>query len=62
MKLITPIIDNSVEFQTPTTLLRKAKTIEMPMETRLENLTLGETTQKNVAQLLVQALHIHDAK
>lgn len=65
LKTVTPVVEaGSVEYQTATTLTRKAKAIEMPMETRLENLSLGETpqTQRNVAQLLVQGLHNHDAK
>lgn len=62
LKIMTPVIDGTVEYQAPTTLSRKTKSIEMPMETRLENLSLGKTpdTTKNVAQLLVQGLHNHD--
>lgn len=68
LKTIAPIVNmNNVEFQSMDVVPRKGKnTIEMPMETRLENLTfdsLGQSSAvgRNVAQLLVQALHSHDA-
>lgn len=65
LKTITPIVDDSVAYQTPSTLARKSnKAIEMPMETRLENLAIEQSTTntKNVAQLLIQGLHNHDSK
>lgn len=67
LKHVTPIISNNdVEYQTGITPVRKHnKTIEIPMETRLENLSLakGETPQaQSKVQLLVQALHSKDAK
>lgn len=42
------------------------KTIEMPLQSRLEKLTFDSTKSsekqgQNIAQLLVQALHSHDA-
>lgn len=68
LKTIAPIIDlENVEFQTKEVVPRKGqKSLEIPMETRLENLTfdsLGQSSAvgRNVAQLLVQALHSHDA-
>lgn len=69
LKTITPIINMAdVEFQTKDAApARKGqKTIEIPMETRLENLTFDSTQSsdkqgRNIAQLLVQALHSHDA-
>lgn len=68
LKTIIPIIDmDNVEFQTKEVVPRKGqKSVEIPMETRLENLTfdsLGQSSAvgRNVAQLLVQALHSHDA-
>lgn len=68
LKTITPIVNlNDVEFQSKEVVPRKGqKNIEIPMETRLENLTfdsLGQSSAvgRNVAQLLVQALHSHDA-
>lgn len=68
LKTITPIINmDDVEFQTIDAVPRKGqKTIEMPLETRLENLTFDSTKSsekqgRNIAQLLVQALHSHDA-
>lgn len=67
LKTITPIVDESVvNYQTASMLARKSnKAIEMPMETRLENLALEQSTTgstKNVAQLLIQGLHNHDSK
>lgn len=68
LKTITPIINmDDVEFQTIDAVQHKGqKTIEMPLETRLENLTFDPTKNsdkqgRNIAQLLVQALHSHDA-
>lgn len=68
LKTIAPIVNlNDVEFQSKDVVPRKGqKNIEIPMETRLENLTfdaLGQSSAvgRNVAQLLVQALHSHDA-
>lgn len=67
LKTITPIINfENVEYQSKDAISRKGqKTIEIPMETRLENLTFdsiqsGEK-QRNITQLLIQALHSHDA-
>lgn len=59
LKTIAPIVDGNAEYQTASTVARRIKPIEMPMETRLENLTLDQSqkTTKNVAQLLVQGLH-----
>lgn len=68
LKTIAPIVNmDDVEFQSKEVVPRKGqKNIEIPMETRLENLTfdsLGQSSAvgRNVAQLLVQALHSHDA-
>lgn len=68
LKTIIPIINmDDVEFQSKDACPRKGqKTIEIPMETRLENLTFDSTQSsekqgRNIAQLLVQALHSHDA-
>lgn len=68
LKTIAPIINaDNVEFQSKDVVPRKGKNnVEIPMETRLENLTfdsLGQSSAvgRNVAQLLVQALHSHDA-
>lgn len=68
LKTIAPIVNmEDVEFQTKQVVPRKGqKNIEIPMETRLENLTfdsLGQSNAvgRNVAQLLVQALHSHDS-
>lgn len=63
LKTITPHIDASnVEYQTP--VVHRGKVIDIPMETRLHNLSLGtaaaSTNARNVAQLLVQALHSKD--
>lgn len=68
LKTIAPIVNmEDVEFQTKQVVPRKGqKNIEIPMETRLENLTFDSLGQskavgRNVAQLLVQALHSHDS-
>lgn len=68
LKTIAPIVNmENVEFQAKEVQPRKGqKNIEIPLETRLENLTfdsLGQSSAvgRNVAQLLVQALHSHDA-
>lgn len=68
LKTVVPIVNmDDVEFQTKEVVSRKGqKNIEIPMETRLENLTFDSLGQshavgRNVAQLLVQALHSHDA-
>lgn len=64
LKTVIPIVKaEDVEYQTVTSVSRKgAKTTEIPMETRLENLSLDKDGGKrNVAQLLIQALHSHDA-
>lgn len=66
LKTITPLIETEkVEYLTNAIVSRKGqKTIEIPMETRLENLTFGSAESKqarNIAQLLVQALHSHEA-
>lgn len=66
LKTIAPIVNlENVEFQSKEVVPRKGNK-EIPMETRLENLTfdaLGQSSAvgRNVAQLLVQALHSHDA-
>lgn len=67
LKTISPLIEtDKVEYQTNAIVSRKGqKTIEIPMETRLENLTFGSAADskqaRNIAQLLVQALHSHEA-
>lgn len=68
-----PLVDKNVEYQTPYTssTLKQSKrktgdiSAEVPMEQRLENLTLnqldsGVPKQDNLAQLLVQGLHSKD--
>ncbi|XP_056630319.1 WD repeat-containing protein 43 [Diorhabda sublineata] len=71
-KIITPVINDSVHYLTPatssvSTAKRKSDgTLEVPMEKRLENLTLGKAEGNkvpkadNVAQLLIQGLHSKD--
>lgn len=56
-------MNGTEEYQSPTMLSRKGKAIEMPMETRLENMSLetAPNTTKNMAQLLVQGLHNLDS-
>lgn len=64
LKTVTPIVDDSVDYQTPHILAKRTKAIEIPMETRLENLSLGSADKqlgKNMVQLLIQGLHNRDA-
>ncbi|XP_053683367.1 WD repeat-containing protein 43 [Sabethes cyaneus] len=71
LKSKTPTVDNATaEFLNPVNASRKSlKTLEIPMEARLENLTLaasdstakGKDGQKNMAHLLIQGLHSKDA-
>lgn len=68
LKNVTPTIDMAnVEFQSKDVVARKnKKSVEVPLETRLENLTFDSLAQdktkqgRNVAQLLIQALHSRD--
>lgn len=67
LKNVTPSVDLA-EFQSKDVVARKnKKSVEVPLETRLENLTFDSLTQdktkqgRNVAQLLIQALHSRDA-
>uniref|UniRef100_A0A8D8HWA7 WD repeat-containing protein 43 n=1 Tax=Culex pipiens TaxID=7175 RepID=A0A8D8HWA7_CULPI len=74
LKTRTPTVESaSVEFLNPVNAGKKAlKTVEIPMEDRLENLALtgdggdgGKTSgisQKNMAHLLLQGLHSKDAE
>lgn len=64
LKTISAHVDaDQVEYQT--TVVHRGKPSEIPMETRLQNLSLGSavgtTNARNVAQLLIQALHSKDA-
>ncbi|XP_055620595.1 WD repeat-containing protein 43 [Toxorhynchites rutilus septentrionalis] len=69
LKAKTPFVDNaSAEFLNPVNAGKKSlKTVEIPMEARLENLALSadgdtsRTSQKNMAHLLIQGLHSKDA-
>lgn len=66
LKNVTPIYNKrDVEYRSSTTILKKKQNdIQIPMETRLQNLNLsnGEMPQaKSKVQLLVQALHSKDA-
>lgn len=65
LKTVTPgVNEEGVEFVQPAmALTKRTKNVEIPMETRLENLSVtpGETPQMtNKAQLLIQALHSRD--
>lgn len=68
LKTLKPIIDNHlVEFQSLTNVQRRTKSIEIPLETRLENVSLntdGENVPqgKNMVHLLMQGLNSHDLK
>lgn len=66
LNVATPITENNVEYLnavSSTSLKKPVKTVEIPMETRLENLTVGDGIKpnaKNMAHLLVQGLHNKD--
>ncbi|XP_062558452.1 WD repeat-containing protein 43 [Armigeres subalbatus] len=72
LKMKTPSVDiSTAEFLNPVNASKKSlKTIEIPMEARLENLALtsdgdsksGRINQKNMVHLLVQGLHSKDAE
>lgn len=73
LKTRTPAVDKAaVEFLNPVNAGKKAlKTVEIPMEDRLENLALtgdggdlksSGISQKNMAHLLLQGLHSKDAE
>ncbi|XP_058829714.1 WD repeat-containing protein 43 [Topomyia yanbarensis] len=70
LKTKTPTVDSAAaEFLNPVNAGRKSlKTVEIPMEARLENLALtadsnakAESSPKNMVHLLVQGLHSKDA-
>lgn len=67
-KTVTPIVnDADVEYTSSATVpKKKLKSVEMPMESRLQNLNLnavagsGAPQAQSKVQLLVQALHSKD--
>lgn len=65
MSLITPFTDSNVEILNAVSATRKShKPVEVPLETRLDNLTVGESKRPNAKKMthqLVQGLHGHDA-
>ena len=65
LNVVTPIIDSKVEILNVISATRKAqKSVEIPLETRLDNLTVGESKRPNAKKMthqLVQGLHGHDA-
>lgn len=65
LNLVTPITDRNVEVLNIVSATRKAqKPVEMPLETRLDNLTVGEGKRPNAKKMthqLIQGLHGHDA-
>lgn len=65
LNLVTPIIGQTVEILNAVSAKRKAhKPVEVPLETRLDNLTVGESKRPNAKKMthqLVQGLHGHDA-
>ncbi|XP_019552560.3 WD repeat-containing protein 43 [Aedes albopictus] len=72
LKAKTPAVDKSIaEYLNPVNASKKSlKTVEIPMEARLENLALtadggdsrSRASQKNMVHLLVQGLHSKDAE
>lgn len=65
LKLVTPTVNtNDVEYKSATINRKQKKPVQIPMETRLQNLNLanGDTpTAKSKVHLLIQALHSKDA-
>lgn len=65
LNLVTPITDRNVEILNIVSATRKSqKSVEMPLETRLDNLTVGESKRPNAKKMthqLIQGLHGHDA-
>lgn len=67
LNVVTPITENNVEYLnavSATSSKKRVKDVEIPMETRLENLKIGDggkPNAKNMAHLLVQGLHNKDA-
>lgn len=64
LNVVTPITENNVEYLNPISAKKSMKTVEIPMESRLENMSVGDAKKpnaKNMAQLLVQGLHSNDA-
>lgn len=67
LNVVTPNTKNNVEYLNAVSATKKmaSKSFDIPMETRLENLSVGGDVQrpnaKNMAQLLVQGLHSKDA-
>lgn len=65
LNLVTPITDRNVEILNVVSATRKAhKPVELPLETRLDNLTVGEGRRPNAKKMthqLIQGLHGNDA-
>lgn len=65
LNLVTPITGQDVEILNAVSAKRKVhKPVEVPLETRLDNLTVGESKRPNAKKMthqLVQGLHGHDA-
>lgn len=65
LNVVTPITDKNVEILNVVSAKRKAqKPVEIALETRLDNLTVGEGKRPNAKKMthqLVQGLHGHDA-
>lgn len=62
--IITPLTGKSVEILNAVSATKKSKPVEMPLETRLDNLTVGESKRPNAKKMthqLIQALHGRDA-
>lgn len=65
MNLVTPITGKNVEILNVVSATRKVqKPVELALETRLDNLTVGESKRPNAKKMthqLMQGLHGHDA-
>lgn len=65
LNLVTPITDKSVEVLNAISSKRKpSKPVELPLEIRLDNLTVGESKRPNAKRMthqLIQGLHGNDA-
>lgn len=65
LNVVTPITDKNVEILNVVSATKRAlKPVEIPLETRLDNLTVGESRRPNAKKMthqLVQGLQGHDA-
>jgi len=64
LNLVTPITGSGVEILNTITATKRHKAVEIPLETRLDNLAVGESRRPNAKRMthqLIQGLHGNDA-